>query len=96
MFVEGLEDKTPEIRAGACEALGKLEALESIDRLSYLCQTDTSTVVRVRSKQALFSFGEVGRQAFEEIQLSTMVSKDFRSGSRMFGARALFRRLCAK
>lgn len=25
MFVEGLEDKTPEIRAGACEALGKLE-----------------------------------------------------------------------
>lgn len=25
-----------------------------------------------------------------------MVSKDFRSGSRMFGARALFRRLCAK
>lgn len=71
VFVEGLEDKTPEIRAGACEALGKLEALESIDRLSYLCQTDTSTVVRVRSKQALFSFGEVGRQAFEEIQLST-------------------------
>lgn len=71
VFVEGLEDKTPEIRAGACEALGKLKALESIDRLSYLCQTDTSTVVRVRSKQALFSFGEVGRQAFEEIQLST-------------------------
>lgn len=25
MFVEGLEDKTPEIRAGACEALGKFE-----------------------------------------------------------------------
>ncbi|XP_061177903.1 rho family-interacting cell polarization regulator 1-like isoform X2 [Saccostrea echinata] len=71
VFVEGLEDKTPEIRAGACEALGKLEASESIAQLSYLCQTDTSTVVRVRSKQALFSFGEVGRHAFEEIQLST-------------------------
>jgi hypothetical protein len=25
VFIEGLEDKTPEIRAGACEALGKLE-----------------------------------------------------------------------
>ncbi|XP_055998054.1 rho family-interacting cell polarization regulator 2-like isoform X2 [Ostrea edulis] len=71
VFIEGLEDKTPEIRAGACEALGKLEASESIDRLSYLCQTDSSTVVRVRSKQALFCFGNVGRQAFEEIQLST-------------------------
>lgn len=30
MFVEGLEDKTPEIRAGACEALGKLEVSSEI------------------------------------------------------------------
>lgn len=30
MFVEGLEDKTPEIRAGACEALGKLEVSSGV------------------------------------------------------------------
>lgn len=30
MFIEGLEDKTPEIRAGACEALGKLEVSSEI------------------------------------------------------------------
>lgn len=42
MFVEGLEDKTPEIRAGACEALGKLEVSDWYCWLLHYTNTCTS------------------------------------------------------
>ncbi|KAK3102582.1 hypothetical protein FSP39_012348 [Pinctada imbricata] len=71
VFVEGLEDKTAEVRAGCCDALSILEATESIDRLAYLCQTDTSSLVKTKAKETLLTFGEVGRKTFEEIQLSS-------------------------
>lgn len=71
VFVEGLEDKTAEIRAGACVALSILKATESIDQLAYLCQTDTSTLVRSKCKTTLVSLGDEGWRAFEEAQLTT-------------------------
>ncbi|KAJ8298725.1 hypothetical protein KUTeg_022785 [Tegillarca granosa] len=71
VFVEGLEDKTAEIRAGACVALSILQATESIDQLAYLCQTDTSTLVRSKCKTTLVSLGDEGWRAFEEAQLTT-------------------------
>ncbi|KAL4224801.1 Family with sequence similarity 65 member [Mactra antiquata] len=69
-FVEGLEDRTPEIRSGACVALSILEASESIDQLVYLWQSDSSNVVQKRAKEALLSLGDEGRKAFEDAQLS--------------------------
>lgn len=70
VYVEGLEDRTPEIRAGACAALALLEASESIDQLVYLWQSDTSTLVQQAAKLALLTLGEEGKKAFEEAQLS--------------------------
>ncbi|KAH3887635.1 hypothetical protein DPMN_011653 [Dreissena polymorpha] len=69
-FVEGLEDRTAEIRAGACAALAVLEASESIDQLVYLWQSDLSPFVQNAAKKALLAMGDVGRKAFEEAQLS--------------------------
>lgn len=70
VYVEGLEDRLPEIRSGACAALAILEASESTDQLAYLWQSDTSTLVQKKAKEALLSLGEEGRKAFEEAQLS--------------------------
>lgn len=71
VFVEGLEDKTLEIRAGACKALQILEATESIDQLAYICQTDNSPTVQQHAKAALLALGEEGRRAFDDTQLTT-------------------------
>lgn len=69
VFVEGLEDHLPDVRAGACAALAVLEAVESIDQLVYVCQSDTSTTVRQAAKGALYSLGDDGRTALEQAQL---------------------------
>ncbi|XP_053384673.1 rho family-interacting cell polarization regulator 2-like isoform X2 [Mercenaria mercenaria] len=69
-FVEGLEDRTPEIRSGACAALTILEATESIDQLVYLWQSDSSPMVQKCAKDALLKLGDEGRKAFEDAQLS--------------------------
>ncbi|PVD34013.1 hypothetical protein C0Q70_05275 [Pomacea canaliculata] len=57
VLVEGLEDHLPDVRGGACTALSVLEALESLDQLVYICQSDSSSTVRRRAKEALFSLG---------------------------------------
>ncbi|XP_025086005.1 rho family-interacting cell polarization regulator 2-like isoform X3 [Pomacea canaliculata] len=69
VLVEGLEDHLPDVRGGACTALSVLEALESLDQLVYICQSDSSSTVRRRAKEALFSLGPEGRTAFEQAQL---------------------------
>ncbi|XP_076450883.1 rho family-interacting cell polarization regulator 2-like isoform X2 [Babylonia areolata] len=69
VFVEGLEDHLPDVRSGACAALSALEASESIDQLVYVCQADSSSTVRRKAKEALFSLGEEGRTALEQAQL---------------------------
>ncbi|KAK7479780.1 hypothetical protein BaRGS_00028960, partial [Batillaria attramentaria] len=69
VFVEGLEDNLPDVRAGACAALSVLEAIESIDQLVYVCQADSSSTVRRKAKEALYSLGDEGRTALEEAQL---------------------------
>ncbi|CAG5115189.1 unnamed protein product [Candidula unifasciata] len=71
VLVEGLEDHIAEVRAGCCVALTIIEAEESIEQLVHVCQSDSSSTVRRKAKEALYSFGEVGRQAFEEAQLSS-------------------------
>lgn len=35
-----------------------IQALESLDQLVYICQSDSSSTVRRRAKEALFSLGE--------------------------------------
>ncbi|KAL8580671.1 hypothetical protein ACOMHN_004713 [Nucella lapillus] len=69
VFVEGLEDNLPDVRAGACAALSALEAVESVDQLVYVCQADSSSTVRRKAKEALFALGEEGRTALEQAQL---------------------------
>ncbi|XP_070200744.1 rho family-interacting cell polarization regulator 2-like isoform X2 [Littorina saxatilis] len=69
VFVEGLEDNLPDVRSGACVALAALEAVESIDQLVYVAHSDSSSTVRRKAKEALFSMGEDGRTALEQAQL---------------------------
>lgn len=69
VFVEGLEDNLPDVRGGACAALSVLEAVESIDQLVYVCHSDSSSTVRRKAKEALYSMGEEGRTALEQAQL---------------------------
>lgn len=57
IFVEALEDPSPEIRCAACVALKHLAATESLKQLVYLCQTETSPHVKQRAKDTLISFG---------------------------------------
>ncbi|XP_050408049.1 rho family-interacting cell polarization regulator 2 isoform X2 [Patella vulgata] len=71
VFVEGLEDMLPDVRAGSCMALSVIEAVECTDQLVFVCQSDDSTTVRRKAKDALFSLGDEGRKAFEETQLTT-------------------------
>ena len=41
-----------------------------MDQLRYMCQTDSSSVVKAKAKETLLSFGDEGRKAFEETELS--------------------------
>ncbi|BFZ16049.1 hypothetical protein BsWGS_19088 [Bradybaena similaris] len=69
VLVEGLEDHITEVRAGCCVALSIFEAVECISQLVHLSQTDSSSTVRRKAKETLYSLGDVGRKAVEEAQL---------------------------
>ncbi|CAG5126588.1 unnamed protein product, partial [Candidula unifasciata] len=69
VLVEGLEDHITEVRAGCCVALSIFEAVECISQLVHLSQTDSSSTVRRKAKESLYSLGDVGRKAVEEAQL---------------------------
>ena len=71
ILVEGLEDRIAEVRAGCSTALSVIEAEESIEQLLHVCQSDASSTVRRKAKEALFSMGDVGRKAVEDAQLSS-------------------------
>uniref|UniRef100_A0A2C9L8V1 FAM65 N-terminal domain-containing protein n=1 Tax=Biomphalaria glabrata TaxID=6526 RepID=A0A2C9L8V1_BIOGL len=71
ILVEGLEDHIAEIRAGCCAALAVIEAEESIDQLVHVSQSDTSSTVRRKAKEALYALGDAGRKAVEEAQLGS-------------------------
>ncbi|XP_013409002.1 rho family-interacting cell polarization regulator 1 isoform X2 [Lingula anatina] len=71
VFIEALEDHNADIRCGACVALSALRASETIEQLVYVCETDTSIVVKKSAKEAVFSFGEAGRRAYEAASLHT-------------------------
>ncbi|XP_039618964.1 rho family-interacting cell polarization regulator 1 isoform X3 [Polypterus senegalus] len=62
--LELLEDESVEARVAGCKALACLKAKESIDQLVFLCQTDKESV-RICAKQALLSFGEEGKLAYQ-------------------------------
>ncbi|XP_028665243.2 rho family-interacting cell polarization regulator 1 isoform X3 [Erpetoichthys calabaricus] len=62
--LELLEDESVESRVAGCKALACLKAKESIDQLVFLCQTDKESV-RICAKQALLSFGEEGKLAYQ-------------------------------
>ncbi|KAH9488901.1 hypothetical protein Btru_058632 [Bulinus truncatus] len=71
VMVEGLEDHIAEVRAGCCGALAVIEAEESIDQLVHVSQSDSSSTVRRKAKEALYALGDAGRKAVEEAQLGS-------------------------
>ncbi|CAH1786452.1 unnamed protein product [Owenia fusiformis] len=71
VYVEALEDRNADVRCAACMALSLLQATESIDQLVYICQTDSSLMVKSKAKETLYSYGAQGRKAYDESQLST-------------------------
>ncbi|GFN76144.1 protein fam65c [Plakobranchus ocellatus] len=71
VLVEGLEDHLAEVRAGSCVGLAVIEAEESLKQLVHVNQSDPSSTVRKRAKEALYSLGDAGRKAVEEAQLGT-------------------------
>lgn len=72
IFCEALESEKADVRQGACLALGRLQAAECIDQLSYLCHDDASVAVQSAAKEVLLSFGSEGRQVVEQTQLTKL------------------------
>jgi len=70
-FVDGLESSDADDRQGSCEALGILQAKSAVHQLAYIGQSDTSAEVRTRAKSSLLMLGGEGRDALEQIQLSS-------------------------
>jgi hypothetical protein len=71
IYVEALEDRNADVRCAACMALKLLKAVESLDQLVYLCQSDSSHMVKVKAKDTLLSFGDEGRKAYENSELTS-------------------------
>ncbi|XP_023235135.1 rho family-interacting cell polarization regulator 2-like [Centruroides sculpturatus] len=71
VFLEGLEREHDAIRQSSCAALSVLEATEYMEQLVYLTYADENFRVRQQARDALLSFGEEGRKAYEESQLFT-------------------------
>ncbi|XP_067121447.1 rho family-interacting cell polarization regulator 2-like isoform X1 [Centruroides vittatus] len=71
VFLEGLEKEHDAIRQSSCAALSVLEATEYMEQLVYLTYADENFRVRQQARDALLSFGEEGRKAYEESQLFT-------------------------
>jgi len=70
-FAEGLESSNVEDRQGSCEALAVLQAKSAVEQLAFIGQSDPSPEVRARAKSSLRSLGVEGRDALEQMQLTS-------------------------
>lgn len=70
-FVEGLESNDTKDRQGSCEVLAILQDSSVVSRLAYIAQSDPSSQVRKQAKRALDTLGEDGRDALQQLQLSS-------------------------
>jgi len=70
-FVEGLESTEAKDRQGSCEVLAILQDSSVVSRLAYLGQSDPSSQVRKQAKISLHALGAEGRDALQQLQLSS-------------------------
>ncbi|XP_014432181.2 RIPOR family member 3 isoform X3 [Pelodiscus sinensis] len=65
-YTDMLADCDAKIQQAACLALKNLRAIESIEQIASLCQSETEEV-RNAARESTLSFGEKGRLAFEKM-----------------------------
>ncbi|XP_016158635.1 PREDICTED: protein FAM65C [Ficedula albicollis] len=65
-YTDALSDCDAGLQQAACLALKNLRAVESIEQVAHLCQSETEEV-RNAARETTLSFGERGRQAFEKM-----------------------------
>ncbi|XP_023795922.1 RIPOR family member 3 isoform X4 [Cyanistes caeruleus] len=65
-YTDVLSDCDTRLQQAACLALKNLRAVESIEQVAHLCQSETEEV-RNAARETTLSFGERGRQAFEKM-----------------------------
>uniref|UniRef100_A0A8C3VDL2 RIPOR family member 3 n=1 Tax=Catharus ustulatus TaxID=91951 RepID=A0A8C3VDL2_CATUS len=65
-YTDALSHGEPRLQQAACLALKNLRAVESIEQVAHLCQSETEEV-RNAARETTLSFGERGRQAFEKM-----------------------------
>ncbi|NXC84156.1 RIPR3 protein, partial [Cercotrichas coryphoeus] len=65
-YSDALSDCDARLQQAACLALKNLRAVESIEQVAHLCQSETEEV-RNAARETTLSFGERGRQAFEKM-----------------------------
>ncbi|XP_066187093.1 RIPOR family member 3 isoform X3 [Sylvia atricapilla] len=65
-YTDVLADCDARLQQAACLALKNLRAVESIEQVAHLCQSETEEV-RNAARETTLSFGERGRQAFEKM-----------------------------
>ncbi|XP_066055370.1 RIPOR family member 3 isoform X2 [Chamaea fasciata] len=65
-YTDVLSDCDARLQQAACLALKNLRAVESIEQVAHLCQSETEEV-RNAARETTLSFGERGRQAFEKM-----------------------------
>ncbi|NXR71274.1 RIPR3 protein, partial [Pycnonotus jocosus] len=65
-YTDALSDCDARLQQAACLALKNLRAVESIEQVAHLCQSEIEEV-RNAARETTLSFGERGRQAFEKM-----------------------------
>uniref|UniRef100_H0ZEB9 RIPOR family member 3 n=1 Tax=Taeniopygia guttata TaxID=59729 RepID=H0ZEB9_TAEGU len=65
-YSDALSGCDSRLQQAACLALKNLRAVESIEQVAHLCQSETEEV-RNAARETTLSFGERGRQAFEKM-----------------------------
>ncbi|XP_030819374.1 RIPOR family member 3 isoform X3 [Camarhynchus parvulus] len=65
-YTDALSGCDTRLQQAACLALKNLRAVESIEQVAHLCQSETEEV-RNAARETTLSFGERGRQAFEKM-----------------------------
>ncbi|XP_035199764.1 RIPOR family member 3 isoform X1 [Oxyura jamaicensis] len=65
-YTDALADCDARLQQAACLALKNLRAIESIEQVAHLCQSEIEEV-RNAARETTLSFGEKGRQAFEKM-----------------------------
>nr|XP_030144358.3 LOW QUALITY PROTEIN: RIPOR family member 3 [Taeniopygia guttata] len=65
-YSDALSGCDTRLQQAACLALKNLRAVESIEQVAHLCQSETEEV-RNAARETTLSFGERGRQAFEKM-----------------------------